>query len=151
MKNPELSADSNYKSWLVAIKQTFQKTQLKAVVRVNATLLEFCWQLGSEIVEKQKNTNWGDGFLKQLSKDLSVEFIDVKGFSKRNLELIRKWFIFWNNASQITKQVVSQLNRIPWGHNIAIVTKSRSYEEALYYVQSTIEQGWSRSVLIHQM
>ena len=50
MKAPELSTDSNYKNWILEIKQTFQKTQLKAVVRVNATLLEFYWQLGNNLL-----------------------------------------------------------------------------------------------------
>lgn len=64
----------------------------------------------------------------------------MKGFSKRNLELIRKWYTFWNNAS-ITKQVVSQLEtedvfkfiEIPWGHNIAIISKCKNLDEAIYH------------------
>ncbi len=151
MKSPELSTDSNYKNWLVAIKQTFLKSQLKAAVRVNSSLLEFYWQLGSEIVEKQKVSRWGDGFLKQLSQDLSSEFPDVKGFSLRNIKYIRQWYRFYMTDSIIGQQLVAQLCQIPWGHNIAIITKSSSHEEALYYVNSTIAQGWSRSVLVHQI
>jgi hypothetical protein len=37
---------------------------------------------------------------------LSNEF---KGFSKRNLELIQRWYLFWAQAT-IAKQVVSQLS-----------------------------------------
>jgi predicted nuclease of restriction endonuclease-like (RecB) superfamily len=40
---------------------------------------------------------------------------------------------------------------IPWGHNIQIFTKAKSYEEALFYVQQTIENGWSRAVLMNFM
>ncbi|MCP4344659.1 MAG: DUF1016 domain-containing protein [Desulfobacterales bacterium] len=59
-------------------------------------------------------------FLKQLSMDLSSEFPDMKGFSKRNLELIRQWYAFYSQKNSIAKQAVSQLIQIPWGHNIAI-------------------------------
>lgn len=171
---------SEYKEWLSQIKQKFQSSQIKASIQVNSTLLEFYWNLGNEIVEKQKNSTWGSGFLQQLSNDLIAEFPDVKGFSKRNLELIRKWFLFWQQAvgelestksqklvgklkiantkqvvSQLEnskgKQLVSQILQIPWGHNVAIIQKCKNMQEALYYVQNTIKNGISRSVLIHQI
>lgn len=55
------------------------------------------------------------GFLKQMSHDLMIEFPEMKGFSKRNLELIRKWYLFYSQDNTITKQAVSQLVQIPWG------------------------------------
>ena len=50
---------SEYKEWLKEIKQKFQNSQIKASIQVNSTLLEFYWNLGNEIVEKQKNSTWG--------------------------------------------------------------------------------------------
>lgn len=151
MNNSIIKADANYKAWLKGIKQSFAQTQLKAAVSVNTALLEFYWQLGGEIVEKQKNSQWGDGFLAQLSHDLMVEFPDVKGFSKRNLEQIRRWYSFWNLSPAIAKQAASQLVLIPWWHNVVIVTKCQTTAEALYYVQNTQQHGWSRNVLAHQI
>ena len=40
---------------------------------------------------------------------------------------------------------------VPWGHHIEIITKCNSVEEALFYVQRTIEEGWSRSALQNQI
>ena len=40
---------------------------------------------------------------------------------------------------------------IPWGHHIEIITKCNSVEEALFYIQHTIEEGWSRSALQNQI
>lgn len=37
---------------------------------------------------------------------------------------------------------------MPWRHHVEIVTKCRTIEEALFYVRKTIEENWSRSVLI---
>ena len=53
---------SEYKEWLKEIKQKFQSSQIKASIQVNSTLLVFYWNLGNEIVEKQKNSTWGSGF-----------------------------------------------------------------------------------------
>jgi len=84
-----------------------------------------------------------------------------EGF-RLNLELIHQWFLFYNDK-HITKQPVSQMEKlksekdvdvlmqIPWGHNIAIISKCKNKLEAYYYVQNTITYNWSRSVLIHQI
>jgi len=145
-----------YKEWVESLKNKFRTSQIKASIKVNTTLLEFYWDLGEQIVKMQEEYKWGSGFLEKLSHDLSAEFTGVKGFSKRNLELIRKWYQFWQQVvsqmeSKNTKQVVSQILMIPWGHNIAIIQKCKSIDEAIYYVQNTLKHGISRNVLIHQI
>lgn len=151
--NYNLINDSNYRTWLADIKLKVRNAQLKAAVKVNTELLALYWELGSDIVSKQKFAKWGDGFLAQLSKDLTKEFPDIKGFSKRNLELIRQWYSFYaqieqQDNAQFAKQLVSQ---IPWGHNIAIIAKCKNIDEAIYYAQNTLTHNWSRSVLVHQI
>jgi predicted nuclease of restriction endonuclease-like (RecB) superfamily len=178
-----------YAQWLGELKNRVQQVQTKAAVSVNRELLAFYWELGCDIIEKQKTATWGSGFLKHLSADLSSEFPQIKGFSHRNIKYIRQWCLFYigdssnwatsccpiekalNDSSQsaenekvtnlatscgqITKQPVPQflsdLLSIPWGHNIAIISKCASVKEALYYVRQTLTHGWSRSVLVHQI
>ena len=127
--NSNLLQNSEYKHWLKDLKQKVLQSQLKAVVQVNSTLLEFYWELGEEIVLRQTQARWGDGFLKQLSQGLMAEFPEMKGFSKRNLEQIRKWYKFWSSASEIAQQPVSQLCQVLWGYNIVIVRKAKNIEE----------------------
>lgn len=151
--------NQEYKNWLQDLKHSFAQAQIKAAVAVNTELLNFYWQLGEQIVEKQKNSTWGSGFLKQLSQDLMAEFPDVKGFSLNNLQYIKRWFLFYNNdaancgtaCSTIAQQVAAQLAQIPWGHNLKIISKCQNQAQAMYYVQKTIEHGWSRNVLVHQI
>lgn len=143
--------NTTYKKWLTELKQKIRTVQLKAAVTVNSEMLQFYWELCAGIVEKQIHAKWGDGFLANLSHDLAVEFPAAKGFSRRNLELIRQWYLFYSTESTITKQAVSQLTKIPWGHNLAIIAKCKNVVEALYYVQNTMTYGWSRSVLVHQI
>ena len=148
--------DREYLEWVKELKEKVRLAQIKAAVKVNSTLLRFYWELGSEIVEKQKNSNWGDGFIKQLSKDLTSEFPEMKGFSYSNIKYIRQWYLFWSQAKIKSQQLVGELEellifQIPWGHNIVIISKTNSIEEALFYAQKTIENGWSRNVLIHQI
>lgn len=161
-----------YRDWLKEIKQRLRQAQVKAAVQVNSALLTFYWELGADIVERQQTARWGSGFLKQLSVDLMAEFPDMKGFSLRNLEQIRRWYLFYaegitncaTGCGTIAKQpatqladnliqshLVTKLVSIPWWHNVVIVSKCKDVTEALYYVNQTIEHNWSRNVLIHQM
>ena len=146
-----LLQNNDYKHWLKDLKQKVLQSQLKAVVKVNSTLLEFYWELGEDIVLRQSQASWGDGFLKQLSQDLMAEFPDMKGFSERNLKYIRQWVVFYSSDKTIGQQPVAQLTQIPWGHNLKIIAKCQSIAEAVYYVQNTLDNGWSRSVLTHQI
>ena len=166
-KNNKLTHSRQYHTWLQDIKKRIRQAQLKAATCVNTALLEFYWDLGADIVEKQKQAVWGSGFLKQLSKDLTVEFPDMKGFSYRNLRAVKQWYLFYFQDDAIVEQPVPQLDeeslpakwqqavailvQIPWGHNLTIISKCDTVEQALFYVQKTIENNWSRSVLTHQI
>ena len=146
---------TDYKDWLQNLKGKIQQSQIKAAIQVNSELLRLYWQIGKDIVEKQAQAKWGDGFLQTLSADLCKEFPTMKGFSYRNLKSIRQWYLFYNQLDIIRKQVVSQLEvslfSIPWGHHIMIMQRCKNTQEALFYVHKTIENHWSRSVLEHQI
>ncbi len=100
-----LSADSQYKKWVVELKSKIGAAQIKAAMTVNRQLLELYWQLGKDIYEKQQKANWGEGLIEQLSKDLMAAFPDMKGFSRTNLFFIRKWYLFYKDVEKV-QQVV---------------------------------------------
>jgi len=143
--------DKTYSKWIKELKNKIRIVQIKAAVKVNSELLTFYWELGADIVHKQKTTNWGDKFINKLSHDLLSEFPHIKGFSTRNLHYIRQWYQFYSTSPAIVQQVVAQLSQIPWGHNIVIISKVQNRKEALFYIQKTIQNNWSRSVLTHQI
>jgi len=155
----ELIKDEEYRDWIVSIKSRVQASQIKAAVAVNYAMLELYWFLGEPIIQRQETAKWGDGFLKQMRKDLASEFPEIKGFSHRNLKYMRQWVQFWTEAPEIGQQAVARLPagapqlaaRIPWGHNLRILEKLNDPAEALFYVKKTIQNNWSRAVLTHQI
>ena len=107
----EIISERQYKTWLTELKNKVRNTQIKAAVTVNVELLYLYWELGADIVLKQSETKWGDRFLSQLSKDLTSEFPEMKGFSERNLKYIRQWFSFYTSVPSVVigQQPVAQL------------------------------------------
>lgn len=154
--NKNIIKQNEYKEFFVEIKQQIQNAQIKAALSVNKELLQLYWNIASMMIEKQKNYNWGDGFIEQIAKDLQNEFPNLKGFSVRNIKYIRQWYLYWTEELIIGQQLVAQLDlekifQIPWGHNILIISKIKDIKKAIFYIHKTIENNWSRNVLIHQI
>lgn len=168
-----------YKEWVSDIKLRIKKSQIKAAISVNSEMILLYWDLGRQIVDKQQNARWGSGFIEQLSKDLKDEFPDMNGFSTDNIRFMKRMYLFYNQEHTIIAQVVQQLAQVnyitpvqnlaqvvqdfenslppsllmmlPWGHHTLILRKIKKIEEAVFYIQETITNNWSRSVLLMQI
>lgn len=149
LKNPE------YKNWISELKQQIQQSQIKAAIKVNSALIEMYWDLGREISEKHFENTYGSGFFKQLSLDLKKEIPNIKGFSESNLKFCKRFYLFYNQPSENRQQLVNDLKQklylIPWGHQIILLTKCKTIKEAYFYIDKTIENGWSRNILINMI
>lgn len=150
-----IKTDSEYKAWMVELKHRILRSQIKAAVKVNAELIRVYWELGKDIVEKQSDSKWGNSFFKELSLDLKDIFPDMEGFSITNLKYMKRMYLFYSQDDEIRHQLgdefENQLFSIPWRHHVEIITKAKSIHEAWFYIQKTIENGWSRNVLLNML
>ena len=180
MANMTLASNSEFKSWVSQLKKDIRSAQIKAAIKVNTELLRLYWRMGAGICEKQKSASWGDGWLKELSRELMAEFPDMKGFSYRNLRYIRQWYEFYYQRITIWQQpvaklgeyngqqVVAQLDNVnmqqpvaqiseeaffsvPWGHHLYIISQCKDVNRAVFYLKKTVENGWSRAVLLNYL
>ena len=71
----------------------------------------------------------------------------MKGLSRANLLYMRSFAENYPDE-QIVQQLVGQ---IPWGHNLRILDKVKDEKEREFYIRKTIENGWSRNVLVLQI
>ena len=135
------------------IKSRLKSAQAKAAVMVNSALIEFYWWLGQNIVVKKREHKWGDSVVKQLSLDLKAEFPDQKGLSYTNLKYTVQVYMFYSKGLEFGQQAVGQIKppksflTIPWGHHIQIISKCKDVQEALFYINKTIDGNWSRNRL----
>lgn len=136
-----------YQDFLNSLKERIRKAQIKAALSVNRELILLYWQIGQEILTRQQQQGWGAKVIERLAKDLPSTFPDMKGFSSRNLKYMRA-FAEAYPEEQIVQQLVAQ---IPWGHNVRILDAIKEPTERLWYIQQTIEYGWSRNILLHHI
>jgi predicted nuclease of restriction endonuclease-like (RecB) superfamily len=175
----ELIKDLDFKQWLVDLKVRIRQSQIRAMVKVNDEMLRLYWDMGRDITVRQMDAVWGGRFFDNLSKELKAEFPDMEGFSVTNLNYCKRFYQFYSRSNQVQKQLDgavypqvgvelqnpenkphtihpqlggefgSPLFLIPWGHNKVIIDKCKSVSEALFYVQKTIKNSWSRAVLMN--
>lgn len=141
-------------------------SQLKATVKVNSEMLRFYWGLGRDISVMSVNARYGSGFYNAISTDLKDIFPDVKSFSTTNLKYMRYYYEMYPSVPENHPQLVDELGRdekrpqlvddfemifyVPWGHNRTILDKCKGNpEKALFYVRKTLENNWSRAVLMN--
>jgi predicted nuclease of restriction endonuclease-like (RecB) superfamily len=146
-QQPAAQLPAGYAELLESLKARIREAQVRAALSVNRELVLLYWHIGREILQRQEREGWGAKVIDRLARDLRREFPDMKGFSPRNLKYMRAFAEAWPEE-QIVQQLVAQ---IPWGHNVRLLDYVEDPTERLWYVQQTIEHGWSRNVLVHQI
>jgi predicted nuclease of restriction endonuclease-like (RecB) superfamily len=115
----------------------------RAVLAANAELIALYWQIGHDLLQRQRSVNWGDKVLDRLANDLREAFPEMKGFSSRNLKYMR-YFAENCPAQSIGQQPAAQL---PWFHIVTLLTKLREADTREWYAVRAVAEGWSRTTL----
>jgi predicted nuclease of restriction endonuclease-like (RecB) superfamily len=165
-----LHNDTSYTNWLEDLKGRFLKQRLKAMSVVNNRVLEFYWSVGRDITSKRFANNYGSNFYKNLSDDLKSKLPGVKGFSQINLRYMTAFYALYSpiverlpqaaelsdhTSNRIVPQLAEQFDKttlfsIPWDHHRRIIDKCKgNVWKAIFFVQKTIENNWSRNVLLN--
>jgi predicted nuclease of restriction endonuclease-like (RecB) superfamily len=139
--------EQDYAEFLADIRTRIHSAQTRAALSVNSELVLLYWHIGKDIIKRQDEQGWGAKVIDRLSHDLSVEFPQMKGFSSRNLKYMRAFAAAYSDEVFV-QQLAAQ---IPWFHNCVIMDKLKDPVEREWYVRQTIQQGWSRNVLVHQI
>ena len=156
-----------YKGWIQDVSRRFRRSQLKAAVKVNDEMLRFYWSLGQDISRMNKDARYGTEFYKTISRDLKDIFPDVHSFSPTNLKYMRYFYEMYpdvTNRQQLVDDFKTAENRqqaaddlgkeiifyIPWGHHMVLLDKMKGNpEKAMFYIRKTLENNWSRTVLLN--
>ena len=139
--------DDGYRALLSELKDRIRSARLRASVAVNQELVELYWSIGRDILERQSDKGWGAKVIDRLAEDLRRDFPDMTGLSRRNLIYMRAFAEAFPDI-EIVQQLVA---RLPWGHVTKLVEALKQPDQRLWYARQSIEQGWSRNVLVAQI
>ncbi|MBC6697334.1 PDDEXK nuclease domain-containing protein [Hymenobacter puniceus] len=142
-----LSLPSDYPQFLTELKAHIRETQVRAALAVNSELVQLYWRIGRSILLQEQQQGWGAEVVVRLAQDLRQDFPTLTGFSPRNMRYMKAFAEAWPDEATLQQLVA----KIPWGHNVRLLDKVKDPAERAWYVQQTIENGWSRNVLAAQV
>lgn len=145
MKNEIITKE--FKIWVKDLSIKYKKSQIKAAMKVNSEMLSFYYELGKEISLTSYKAKYGSKFYDNLSKELIDNLPDITGLSPINLRYMERFFLLYEETIRIVPQLVEKLFSIPWGHHRYIIDKCKDVNKALFYIEQTYENNWSRDVL----
>ena len=139
-----LENNDKYFEVLNDIKKTLMTTRNRIVENVNKDLVLMYYSIGLKLIE---NNKWGSSFIDMLAKDLKREFPTLKGMSARNLRYMQKFATEFDNDEFLQHDVA----KLPWSSLTIIMDRVKDKEQRKWYIIESIENGWARSVIIHQI
>lgn len=139
-----LITSNEYLQAVQEINDYVNQAKYRASVSVNSEVLKTNLFIGSVII---RNSEWGNKFVDNLSKDTRMKYPGAKGYSVRNLKYMKKF------AQIFAEDDVDKygLARITWSHHQVLMSKVSSQEEYVWYLEKTLEHGWSVDELASQV
>lgn len=134
---------SRYVELLNILKEKIRSSKIKASISGITELIKLYWEVGLEIVQRQKEEGWGTKVIDNLAKDLKASFPQMAGFSPCNLFYMKQFAEAYPEFSSLPQAAA----KTPWDHIILLIDKLDKLNKRLWYAQKTIENGWSRNVL----
>ena len=136
-----------YNTVLDDLKRKIKTSQLQALSAVNKELISVYREIGKTIHEQQEKAEWGASIVEQLAKDLQNFFPGMKGFSSRNLWIMRDFYLSYQSSEKL--QTLSA--EISWSHNVIILEKCKDVLEREFYIKMSKRNSWSYRVLMNQI
>ena len=133
---------SAYQGVFDRIVNIVNEARASAVQKASAEMVRMYWSIGCEL---NARSEWGNKFIETLSRDIRTAFPGVRGFSVRSLKYMAKF------AREVDEQLCSSCCTIPWGHLMLLLDKTEPGPKREWYLKAAIENGWSRTVLDHQI
>jgi len=99
------SLSKEYLVFLREVKSRILTARIHAIRSVNKELIDLYWDIGKSIVERQKRFGWGKSVVEQLSRDLTDEYANFKGFSRDNLWRMRMFYLAYKDDPKLARAV----------------------------------------------
>jgi predicted nuclease of restriction endonuclease-like (RecB) superfamily len=143
---------NNYAEVLEKLKTEIRTTQLRATIAANAELLALYWRIGNIILEQEKQQGWGQKVVIRLVADIKAEFPTMRGMSPRNLRYMKSFAVAYPDNPFVENSILQvPLAKLTWYHHITLLDKVKDSDERQFYIKATVENGWSRDVMVQQI
>lgn len=154
---------TGYDAMLSGVVQLLELSRRTSARAVNTIMTATYWEVGRRIVEFEQGgearAEYGAALIKRVSSDLSTRF--GRGFSKRNVEQMRLFYLTWPIAQISSAQfeesslgecptVSSKSFPLPWSQYVRLMSVKNQDARAFYEAES-LRGGWTIPQLDRQI
>lgn len=139
---------NNREQQFAEVISMIRNTRNEVVRLANASLIDLYWRVGKYISDKIAVSEWGDGVVKQLSDYIERNSPETKGFSDKNLWRMKQ---FYETYKGVDEKLSTLLRQISWSNNLAIMSRCKTQEERLFYLNLCIHDHLSFRQLDRQI
>ena len=165
--------NKRYAEAVCAIKTAILKSQSRAAKSTNTEMLSLYYGIGGYVSDNSREGTWGTGAIDEISARLREEMPGLRGFSSRNIKLMRQFYEAWQpylqtnsrqyiegdsaaTAAEIELPSVKTssaefpldaFSAISFTHHTEILSKTSTVEERLFYIRECASGHWSKNAL----
>ena len=138
-------SENEYADILSTAINQIQASRNAIAAQINTAANSTYWNLGKLLHDRKIEGGYGSNIINRLSIDLKSSFPDM-GLSPRNLWNMKLFYERYANSDKKLLQAVAVLQ---WGHNLLMINKKLSDEEAYYYATESVLKNWNRNLLLN--
>jgi len=134
-----------------------EQARLRAFYKVNKELISLYYSVGEIVSDRVHRGEWGDKTVEALSEYIHFKYPELKGFNRRGLYRMKLFYETYSNTEFVStllsqmdktrnyqdKEILNLLFQIQWTAHLHILSKTKTNEEKIYYLLSTIAEKWS--------
>lgn len=142
-----------------------EEARNRAFHKVNEELVLLYFKVGNIVSAKVAEGIWGDNTVDELASYIESKYPGLKGFNRRGLYRMKQFFETYSDskfvstlATQLQKTenetipfVTTLLAQLHWSSHLHIISKTKTAEEKIFYIQSAITEKWSVRDLERQL
>jgi predicted nuclease of restriction endonuclease-like (RecB) superfamily len=154
--------DKGYVEFISDLKKNIVQSRYVAARLANREQLLLYFKTGEMLAKKIEAEEWGAKVMERIAVDLQNQLPGLRGFSARNLWLMKKFFIEYQSVAilqSVTAEIQKVRRDIPiehfWAisftHHVLLLNKCKTNDERFFYIKQAATQFWSSRLLDHHI
>lgn len=162
--------ENSYTNTIKLVKSAIIASRYRVAIIANKEMLLLYFRIGKLISEKTIQEKWGSKVLETLSNELQNELPGLRGFSASNIKKMKIFYENWADyftirslatnelenqliikSSLLTNELEIEFQKVGFTHHFEIISKTKTIEEQIFYIQKTASEFWSVSTLKYHL
>ena len=124
-----------------------EESRQSALKKVNEELIKMYWKVGEFLSKETEQASYGDAYIDEISKEIQETFPGIKGFNRRGLYRMKKFYETYKDNEIVTPLVT----QISWTNHLLIMSGCKTDEEKEFYIRLCIKENYSKRQLERQL